>query len=368
MYGPRSPAYSIGQAPRTAAVCEARPGPGAYSLSPERAKPISFTRSPRTPPQSDPQPGPADYSIRSSIGSGPRPLIVSRRLRRSADIYPGPADYSPRLQLRTVKYTFRKEKPAAQVNLNPGPGAYTPVEVTVKSPSAVIGTAKRSQSKVQLSPGPGSYNVENRTSTRKFTFARASRESCATEQSPGPSDYEPKSPGNGFSAFMCGKRPETGKEHTPGPGAYNAEKVAASVPKWTISRAETDRNGHSVYKLTKGVRKSCKNVISESTQITAQEYGLSSRRRINSGEIVPGPADYRPAFVKKKTPSAVFGKAKRLKERIFKTPGPGEYELIGEQHKKAYTFKREARSKERKDSGPGPGQYEIPNTVGSALL
>ena len=231
MFGPKSPSYTIGHAPRQQQSPKNSPGPAAYFIHAEKPKGLSFTRSPRASLNTSMIPGPGEYNHSSSIGKGPKPIIISRKLRRSTESVPGPSDYSPRIQDKTVKYTFRKQKDIDQPNINPGPGAYSPKYTAIKSPITLIGKAKRSQSNFNMSPGPAHYNIATSAPLNAFVFSKARKENSPINKYPGPADYSPKLENSEKSAIIIPRRPATAKHYTPGPGTYNNEKIIASSPK-----------------------------------------------------------------------------------------------------------------------------------------
>lgn len=374
MFGPKSPAYSIGRGSRLKKSISENPGPGTYEIPIEKSKRLSFSKSPKAAKFITINPGPGDYVLNSSIGTGPKAIIISRRLRRSIEIYPGPSDYFPKLEEKTVKYTFKKERNRNSVEINPGPGAYSPNPITQKSPSAVIGKAKRSQSNAIIFPGPGSYNPEGSPTSKDCTFAKSSRDTSPKKLGPGPGDYfcQPLLDSK-TSAIIIPRRSFAAKHNTPGPGAYNNLNVTSNTPKWTISKA-AKQNVFSITTPNASPRAvyDKNNVYSGSTEISSPEKQDNSpnkrAKRHNSEKkcyFRPGPADYYPKAMQTKNPSAVFGTSKRTRNKPQCAPGPADYNTRKSPDAKGFSFTKEKKIKFVRFGGPGPGDYEIPNTIGS---
>ena len=346
MFGPKSPSYTIGHAPRQQQSPKNSPGPAAYFIHAEKPKGLSFTRSPRASLNTSMIPGPGEYNHSSSIGKGPKPIIISRKLRRSTESVPGPSDYSPRIQDKTVKYTFRKQKDIDQPNINPGPGAYSPKYTAIKSPITLIGKAKRSQSNFNMSPGPAHYNIATSAPLNAFVFSKARKENSPINKYPGPADYSPKLENSEKSAIIIPRRPDP--------------SLSMSSPK-SSSKLLGKFFNHVNY--------------SASTEMSSPDKGelpSNKRNRLRSkggksSSLNPGPGDYDPKSIGKKNPSAIFGTSRRYFKKCEKNPGPGDYETARSHDRRGFTFTREKKIKNYIAEGRGPGKYDIPNTIGSVI-
>lgn len=381
---PKAPAYSIGHAKRDFSVNDT-PGPGAYIVKSYLVKDlkspqgVTFAKSPRELKHPEQSPGPGDYNFVSSIGSGPKTVMVSRKVQRSVESLPGPGDYSPKVLEKTVKYSFRKESEPKIYNVYPGPGSYSPKDIKVKSPVAVIGKASRGLDPNSSIPGPGAYNTPSPNKSLQFSFTKASRDLTTIDTGPGPGDYSPRSSFNlSSSALIVPRRPATAEHKTPGPGAYISINFSQSSPKWTFTKQEKEGSfqvkPQKSRKKLLSKKKKTKNLFSESTVFTTVEAFQTpkkTKKRINSSDKVrfgPGPGDYSPNTINKKYPSAVFGTGKKTRIINNKNPGPADYELAKGINNKGFTFAKTKKFKIIKFSGPGPGQYEIPHTIGTGTL
>ena len=310
MFGPRSPAYSIGNACRLNSTTKETPGPASYNLSIDRPRGITFAKTPRS------------YNHSISI---------------------------------------------------PGPGAYSPVNVAKKSPIVIIGRSRRITKNNTNSPGPGAYNVQISPRSREYSFSKASKLNQNSSEILGPAEYSPRPLSNlGNSAIIIPRRPSTAKHQTPGPGAYNNSKIIENVPKWTIGKSLKDCSlgvisPKSAPKFS--IKKFQQVICSESTEITSPDKKDTTGRRLRSMEfqINPGPADYNPKVHTKKSPSAIFGRSKKSLTEFEITPGPADYNALVKLERKGFTFNREKKTKFTKIEVPGPGQYNIPHTIGTDI-
>lgn len=186
-----APSYTIGQAPKLKQTSDYSPGPGSYTVRKILEKGVKFSRTPRITLKSNPGPGPGKYELTSFIGKGPAPIITSRNLVSLIQHSPGPGYYSPRTINRGVKYSFSRESKSLRIKLLPGPGSYSP-NILKKSPSAFMGSAKRSTKNFEVFPGPGAYNLKRDLRKKILTFPKAQRMMSMKKILPGPGDYSPK--------------------------------------------------------------------------------------------------------------------------------------------------------------------------------
>jgi len=207
---------------------------------------VIFTHEPRfhsTAGKGQQTPGPADHHIQESIVQHTTPsysfgqryndkLYFSKSLNRSVSISPT-AKYNIRDTIAFIQETplsctfgFGSRPPLSRVDNTPGPDAYSPNPNTTKEPRPVFGNAPRND-KVYVSdslsnfmglssPGP-TYNPSDKKSSRiqaapTFSFAKETR---------------------GKTAVIVPGR------DTPGPGAYNPEKLDLSH-KFTIQGKEAE--------------------------------------------------------------------------------------------------------------------------------
>ena len=367
MFGPKSPAYTIGKAQRVVSSPKQSPGPGDYTAGLEKAKGLTFTRSPRTLSSQFANPGPGEYNVSSMIGTGPKSIIIPRRLRRNTDTNPGPGDYSPKNIEKTAAFTFKKQTDINQSSINPGPGAYSPISPLIKAPVAIFSRSKRTHSNINFSPGPGRYNIEGSPKSCEHTFGKAKRELSGSRiPGPGPGDYSPYcNEHTGASAIIIPRRPATAssnKDNTPGPGTYSCVRNSWDAPKWTIPKSPKDSCG-----VPSDVLKSEKKLMhvnnTGSTEITARRDSSAKRNgKMNSTDNVFFTAV---EASERRGPSAVFGTSRRHFVKVEKKPGPGQYDTTRSFERRGFTFTRSTKIRISKFDGPGPGRYNIPHTIGT---
>jgi hypothetical protein len=173
------PKCSIGRSPRwgTAASPLARrqPGPGAYTPKPVLtvAPKVGFGNSMRLKGASafaQSNPGPGAYEKRSTMGEG-------------------------------LTYTARGRLPTQYMQSKslPGPGAYSPTELSLgasRAPSCGFGTSRRAglTSGREIGPGPGSFDLQNfrslGTESPKFSVTSRRRiQDIDSYLTPGPGSY-----------------------------------------------------------------------------------------------------------------------------------------------------------------------------------
>lgn len=346
MFGPKPPAYSIGKANRLKRGEWEGPGPGDYEVPKEMGKGVIFSKSPRESIEKFVGPGPGDYFTRSAIGEGPRPIMISRKFRKSTEVHPGPSDYSPNYIEKTVAYSFRKHQDSELTCKNPGPGAYTPVSIINKSPVTIFTRAKRSTSCLKTTPGPGAYTLAS-SAYGEFIFNKASKDS-KPKITPGPSDYEVyyTTTPNHSNSFLV-QRPNTAK------GPSQIKKISnfqiTKSSKVSLTRKSTENTSQVFHTTT-----------TEPSDPNKKFSKIFNKKRPLSLENFC----QKPEITAKKAPSAVFGKSRRVFFKVEETPGPGEY--LRETRKSCgFSFTKERKSGLSKSEVPGPGSYEIPNTIGN---
>lgn len=193
MFGPTSPAYSIGTSKREQAQEKAVPGPASYNISRDPIpRSVSFNRAKRNSRSQSNVPGPGSYAIGSFLGKAPHAIILSRKPLKPNLILPGPADYVPKDFSQTIKYTFRSRSNTKIFESNPGPGQYNGnlMLFKKKSPSAVFGTSKKESYTPRSGPGPADYGIDRKLRGPRFSFSREKRDTQKLELGPGPGQYE----------------------------------------------------------------------------------------------------------------------------------------------------------------------------------
>lgn len=118
------------------------PGPASYEARPLGRSPprTVFPRAAKqTFARTNEVPGPGSYAVRSPLGSGPKAVLLSRKLAVSTAVQPGPTSYTPQVPSVNAAYSFglkTEVQAGKEKSETPGPGAYTPRE-PVRSPRAV---------------------------------------------------------------------------------------------------------------------------------------------------------------------------------------------------------------------------------------
>jgi Sperm-tail PG-rich repeat len=342
MFGPNSPAYSIGASKREPlAESVIAPGPASYNIARDPiTRSVSFNRARKHSRVSSDVPGPGSYRISSNIGSGPHAIITSRKPLHSNSDIPGPADYTPKDSSHSIKYTMAtKFTPRALYNI-PGPGAYNNEGIGKTSPRATIGKASRLNETIFVTPGPGSYDPKVvKPNVPKFSFPLTPR----IDTSDNKAYTINQSSNSGFSA-----RPVTARN---GKDSKSAD----------VSNKYKRRNTNS--DVPNPDEFNVKGNLNHNNEInTAVKYITPSKQN------VPGPGEYtaKDIAVKKKSPSAVFGTSKKSNPITSDVPGPGLYRINRNLKGIKYTFSKQKRYTYKPPEIPGPGQYEIPHTIGTA--
>ena len=230
----------------------------------------------------------------------------------------------------TKKLKLPKEDPL----FTPGPQKYTPKKIILRSPTTIIGYAKRMPSKKESVPGPGAYNIPSlfpkgfKYSIGKQLLNRKKKFEIST--APGPATYRPISKSRS-ALYTFGLKPKEHKEDkSPGPGDYNI------------------RNNKDLVKSSYIFGKE-KRVISSIT---------------NYNRLTPGPGKYKynKDAIKIRNPKYSFGKEER--KNSFKnelSPGPGSYnhkEYVGKAGQKiSISISERFKHMYREINDIGPGQY-----------
>lgn len=193
MFGPASPAYSIGTSKRDHSQEKLAPGPAAYNISRDPIpRSVSFNRAKKNSRSQSDVPGPGTYAIGSLLGNAPHAIITSRKPLKPNIYIPGPADYSPKDSANSIKYTFRSRSNIKIFNIIPGPGQYNNNQILFKkkNPSVVFGTSKKQSLTPRYGPGPADYGITRNLRGPRYSFSREKRITQKLEISPGPGQYE----------------------------------------------------------------------------------------------------------------------------------------------------------------------------------
>ena len=252
MFGPKSPAYSIGNSKREISLEQSAPGPASYNIPRDPLpRSVSFNKARKNSRLVQDIPGPGSYTMNSYIGKAPHAIIISRKKSKFNEKCPGPADYTPNESAHSIKYTMRSKSNSKIININPGPGSYNSQNILKNSPKATIGKASRIIENNLITPGPGSYDpIHIKKSVPKFSFSLTPRGENNYEKLPGPGAYDLDfSANSGKPAVITPRRPETARDKIPGPGSYNIDIDQFSVPKWTISKAKKNKKKFLKYCL-----------------------------------------------------------------------------------------------------------------------
>lgn len=159
----------------TATSIRNNPGVGNYNLSNDTGKTsakFSFGKETRSKSARPSTPGPGSYQQKNFIGKdGPKITISAVRpstsMGNSANL-PGPGAYITNLNDKITSPTFKFGKAKrikSDANINPGAGAYNPLNVSSsrpKSPTWSMGRGMRyNKSITDFVPGPGNYDIKN---------------------------------------------------------------------------------------------------------------------------------------------------------------------------------------------------------------
>jgi len=395
----KSPAWSIAgkHSPEKA---QKQPGPGAYTASNavfKRVPSYTLSKSSRYSSSNKIHPGPADYNPSNQYKTYSTYMGTSIRLPiKVSNKNPGPADYTPRVSTaQTPNYSMRGRPNTNRIDTSPDPQSYEVRFVEKRSSSTVFGRCRRdtdpskkepipgpgnyesqtaeetkghkfgssSRLKVMKSaaPGPGSYEVPELKDSRCFSMSARKGELWKVEKIPGPGDYNTEQKPPTRYAYSVGRsaRITENKDHSPGPGAYNASDnyKAVGSGKFAVSKRVTA----NYYKDTPAPGQ-----YNSDTSAKSPAYTLGKRYLRNKLTSVPGPGQYDNSIPQKKLGSS-FTKSERfdkqLKNNLAYKTGPGDYEPRHGFNSTNYSFNR-SKNVSKNVSGPGPGSYNIKSIIG----
>jgi len=263
--------------------------------------------------KSEKTPGPGNYTYKTALIEGPKyGFGTSKRdgdgLNHTA---PGPGAYSLKSNFELANSKAhgssivprRPDSAYLAHGQIPGPGAYTPNDITKsKQPAYKIGTSSRdglNSSYVGGQPGPGQYNPSPMKSKGQIRFGSSTRKGLS----------------------------ET--TFTPGPGAYTVPSKVNEGPKYHM-----------------GIKKEDQSLMYAKT--------------------IPGPGAYNPSvrFVKDSQPSFGIGSGKR--DDLYRSgmaPGPGQYDVRGRHGGPHWGFGSSKRDDLKRSEHPGPGAYTLPPKI-----
>ena len=312
----------------------------------------------------------------------------------------------------TKKLKLPKEDPL----FTPGPQKYTPKKITLRSPTTIIGYAKRMSSKKESVPGPGAYNIPSlfpkgfKYSIGKQLLNR--KNNFEKSAAPGPATYRPLSKSRS-ALYTFGLKPkEPKKEKSPGPGDYNLRNnkdlIKSSYIFGKEKRVISSITNYN--RLTPGPGKYKYNKDAVKIRNPKYSFGKEERKNCTNNELSPGPGSYNHKeylgkegqkisisekfkhmyseindigpgqynhtdlnFYKPKSPSMKIGKNKRFKtsKEFLISPGPAKYNQIkainliknNEPRWKIGTAKRRPLI-EIDRFIPGPGKYNLAKITG----
>jgi len=287
------------------------PGPGDYNEPEHQQKGVSIGQKIRVR-EAEEMPGPGNYEGKSTVGEGLQYSMYQKRDQK-IEYTPGPGDYNePEHQQKGV--TIGKRVTEKQIEEMPGPGNYEYKNRAVEG--VQYSMYSKHDQKILQTPGPGDYNEPERQQKGVTIGQRVSERQV--EDMPGPGNYEGKSTvGEGPQYSMYQKRDQR-IEQTPGPGDYNEPG-----------------------KQQKGV-------------------SIGQKFRNREQEEMPGPGNYEGQTTVGEGPQ--YSMYQKRDQKIEYTPGPGDYNEPGRQHK-GVTIGQKIKQRDAEDM-PGPGNYEGKSTVG----
>ena len=352
------------------------PGPGHYNPLDNTHGPkytIGLKRQPKKSMKKKGVPGVGSYNLIRDEDYKIPCYIVSKEKRKNLNMnhsalnYPAPNKYIYDLEgasSKAPKWTFSKSErfgktKSAMVRNNsmPGPGSYqSQCFIGHDGPNYSFPKEKFNhadavdvamQKKTLNYPSPTTYNSNIRyvTNTPIITFSKLTRKDVSSDKSapnyPGPADYRPNK--------------------------YNSS-VMKQFPVWSIYKSERDENSHKLKSrkkdriITPGPGQYN---IKNGQMPNGPHYTMGKRLKRNKSMIVPGPGDYKAVDVHLPCePKYSIGKEKKCEnnKQAIKDgyPGPDKYNVKDNLFTKGVNFTKDKRVKDKKYITPGPGQYRIP--------
>lgn len=252
--GAQGPKHSMASR-REGSSRAAGPGPGSYESDDQlsRSAPkYGFGSSGRSWSVNGAVPGPGTYGAERR-GSAPMHSMTPRREPRASAGVPGPGTYRQD-QLTSSKvpssprWGFGKVSRVGDKETNPGPGAYGPDAMAVKStqPRYSMGGSRKTGGNKFDTPGPGQYAVAGSSQTPRWVFGTDSRDRERHQDMPGPGSYAPEGCRTDAPQYtMVPRRDADLKETNPGPGAYRPKDErpdARAAPQWGLNTSGRKEN------------------------------------------------------------------------------------------------------------------------------
>lgn len=354
------------------------PGPGHYNPLDNTHGPkytIGLKREPKKGSKKKSVPGVGTYNLVNDEDYKVPSYIVSKEKRNNLEInhsalkYPGPNKYKYDLEgasSKAPKWTFSKSerfgngKPKSAMtrsNSMPGPGSYQARFFighdgpTYSFPKEKFNHADAvdvaMQKKTINYPSPTTYNASIRyiPNTPIITMSKLVRKD-----------------------FTCDKQ----ALNFPGPAHYRPNKYNTSVmkqfPVWSIYKSERDENsGKAKSKIKERIITPGPGHynIKHGQIPNGPQYTMGKKLKKNKSMIVPGPGKYNAVIVHFPCePKYSIGKEKKCEnnKQAIKDgyPGPGKYNVKDDLFPKGINFTRDKRVREKTFATPGPGQYKIP--------
>lgn len=306
------------------------PGPGNYNPSSsnlEKSPNFKIGTSSRNSLLSSTTPGPGTYEAKSTIINKPAPKIGSSKRPPLTETLetPGPGAYQvePKV-VAGPKFTMLGRKDQNANSSNPGPGHYdqslNEYAVKDRAPAYKIGSGSRTERPNSDNlPGPGAYDSNAKTIGPSWGFGSQPRSNSSKAGIPGPGSYSNTDLVSKKGFTMNGRPQNSIQNSNPGPGSYNPADSISKAPGWSL--------------------------------------GKSSRGNFSSkSREMPGPGAYSPQITKEKSAS-VFGSSTRKPiNKVYETPGPGEYNVVNKNNAPSFTMRPKTASN-KKNLNPGPGEY-----------
>jgi hypothetical protein len=324
-------------------------------------------------------PGVGSYNLTKDEDFKVPSYIISKEKRTNLNMnhsalnYPGPNKYTYDLEgasSKAPKWTFPKserfgkpqKKPKSAMIRSgsmPGPGSYKtqyfighdgpiysfPKEKLSHADAVDVAMGKKTMNY----PSPTTYNTNIRyiPNSPIITMSKLKRKDLTTDK---------------YSLNF------------PGPGHYHPNKYNSSVmkqfPVWSIHKSERDesKQGQSKKKdriITPGPGHYN---IKNGRIPDGPMFSMAKRLKKSKSQVFPGPGQYNSISVHfPSEPKYSLGKEQKFEENNKETlkkypgpPGPGKYNVKDNLFSKGINFTKDKRVKEKKYNTPGPGQYRIP--------
>ena len=360
-------------------------GPGDYNLPDTnwKAPTSKFSHAERGKIHTEQIPGPGNYNpdeMADKLKSEKRNIVFGKAERINFENgktnLPGPGQYESQEVAQMAEkfrarsgYKFDKSKRDGMYKdtISPGPGAYQPkADVILESDGRgySLGKSKgRNASSTKLVPGPGSYNPQNNTSNRNIKFQKNERINALIKKSeiPGPGQYEADKVAKSMYAapgikFSKGQ-PKLKENNVPGPGNYEIKQIA--LDKRSAKFTKDKKNQVQVSKVPGPG--TYDQTLDQSSKVGRFKFNKDEKSKVIRKEV-PGPGTYEPHL---DGTQICFKQAKEKRLRDYNTPvpGPGQYNYDPNLWNKHYPKFGSGHKQENKSSTVAPGTYNIPHSI-----